>query len=117
MAYRVILQKRAERDLRSIAKYIQTEVSAAAAEWIVGLLDHILSLKTMPKRGAVAQQSPEVRQVAYGSKPHIYLILYTVDSELQTVNVIHIRHGARRPTHLRPARSVEAIPSRRRPIR
>ena len=101
MAYQVLLQKRAERDLRSISRFIQTEESQTAADWIVGLLDQVLSLRTLPKRGTVVQTSPEVRQITYGSKPHIYRILYTVETELLRVNVIHIRHGARRPVRLR----------------
>jgi hypothetical protein len=36
-----------------------------------------------------------VRQLLYGRNPHVYRILFTIEAE--TVKILHIRHGRRRP--------------------
>lgn len=59
----------------------------------------IASLATFPKRCPLAPETVsfpfEVRQLLYGRKPHVYRILFTIEGD--TVNVLHIRHGRRRP--------------------
>jgi plasmid stabilization system protein ParE len=61
--------------------------------------DAIASLATFPKRCPIAPESArfpfEVRQLLYGRKPHVYRILFTIENN--TVNVLHIRHGRRKP--------------------
>jgi hypothetical protein len=36
-----------------------------------------------------------VRHLLYGRRPHVYRILFTIESDV--VQVLHIRHGRRRP--------------------
>ena len=93
------LTRRAIRDLRHIYQFIRAETSATAHDWFRGLEAEILSLETLPARGSLARERPKLRHL-YGTKPHIYRILYATDERAQVVNVVQIRHGARRP--LRP---------------
>jgi toxin ParE1/3/4 len=103
MAYEVRLARRAVRDLHLIYRHIQAESSDAAHAWFLGLEAMVLSLEKQPARGAVTRDRPSVRHLLYGNKPHTYRILYTIDEKRNTVNVAHIRHGARRPLSPRKA--------------
>jgi plasmid stabilization system protein ParE len=100
MAYEIRLARRAIADLRAIYKYIEAESSDAASLWFRGLESAIFSLETRPSRSPIAQERKDLRHLLYGSKPHIYRILYTIDERARIVYVVQIRHGARRP--LRP---------------
>ena len=39
----------------------------------------------------------KLRNLLYGKKPHVYRVIYEVDEGRQTVWVLTVRHGARRP--------------------
>ncbi|MGO4883492.1 MAG: type II toxin-antitoxin system RelE/ParE family toxin [Bryobacteraceae bacterium] len=61
------------------------------------LEDAISSLAEFPRRCPLAPENTsfpfEVRHLLYGSKPHVYRILFTIQGN--TVRVLHIRHGRR----------------------
>ena len=97
MAFEVRLTRRAIRDLRRIYSFIHAEISLAAQDWFRGLEAEILSLETHPMRGPVTRERPRIRHLLYGTKPHVYRIIYTTDDRARIVNIIQIRHGARRP--------------------
>lgn len=97
MAYEVRLARRAIRDLDSIYKFIRAETSVRANDWFRGLEAEILSIETLPARGAITRERPKLRHLLYGTKPDIYRVLYAIDQRLLVVNVLQIRHGARRP--------------------
>jgi plasmid stabilization system protein ParE len=92
LAYRVLYRKRAERDLDKLAEYV-------TRDWFDGLCDTIESLGDFPKRGSLAPEAAlrknNVRQIFYGEGHSIYRILYRVEDE--TVQILTIRHGRRRP--------------------
>ncbi len=95
MAYRVELANRAGRDLRSIYRRIHAEDSTAASAWFNGLEAMVYSLGKLPDRGARTPENSKLRHLLYGSKPHIYRIIYRIVERTKTVKVLHIRHGAR----------------------
>lgn len=95
MAYRVSLTTRALRDLALIYRYIQADVSAQAFTWFNGLEEAIYSLEQHPNRGPRTPEDKTLRHLLYGKKPHRYRIIYEVEEPTHTVNVLHIRHGAR----------------------
>lgn len=96
MAYLVRIAARAERDLASLYDEIDASDSVAARRWYGGLKDAILSLTQKPKRCSVTPESKRLRHLLYGKKPHLYRIIFRVDSHRWQVDVLHIRHGARR---------------------
>ncbi|HEY6293816.1 MAG TPA: type II toxin-antitoxin system RelE/ParE family toxin [Terriglobia bacterium] len=92
MAYRVLYQKRAERDLDRL-------VRGVTLEWFDGLCDAIETLAEFPERGAFAPEATlrakGVRQRLYGEGHSVYRILYRVKGE--NVQILTIRHARRRP--------------------
>jgi toxin ParE1/3/4 len=103
MAYLVKITSRAERDLAELYGKINAEHSDAALEWYRGLKEAILSLEERPNRSPVTRRKNELRHLLYGHKPHVYRVIYRVLERSKCVEILHIRHGARRklkPSHL-----------------
>jgi len=98
MTYRVRLTPQAEADIEHIYRWILSEAPVRGAEWFNGLVEAIGSLSRNPERCALAPQSPlfeePVRQLVYGKRGGRYRILFAVRGE--TIEVLHVRHGARR---------------------
>jgi toxin ParE1/3/4 len=95
MKYRVELLPRARRDLRRLYQRIGADDSLQAAAWFNGLEAAVLSLDEHPARGAPIPESRALRHLLYGTKPHIYRIIYTIEEQTRVVSVLHVRHGAR----------------------
>jgi toxin ParE1/3/4 len=96
MAYLVSLASRAQRDLVTIYEYIHAQESAKALRWYEGLKKAILGLEELPNRCPISPENKRLRQLLYGRKPHVYRIFFRVQESRKRVDVIHIRHGARR---------------------
>ena len=95
MAYRVKLARRARRDLSDLYATINARTSEAVRVWYRGLSEELRGLGRYPKRCEVIPEDPRYRHLLYGNKPHVYRVIYrTVDSE-KSVEVLHLRHGAR----------------------
>ena len=96
MAYLVKLTARAQRDLALLYDEINAEQLDAALKWYRGLRNAILSLEHHPNRCPATPETPKLRHLLYGNKPHIYRAIYRVLEKQKHVEVLHIRHGARR---------------------
>jgi toxin ParE1/3/4 len=96
MAYLVKITARAERDLASLYDEINAGHSGAALAWYLGLKKCIFSLENRPKRCRVFRRRNGLRNLLYGHKPHIYRIIFRVLQKQKQVEILHIRHGARR---------------------
>ncbi len=101
MAYLVKLMPRAQRDLALLFGEIHADESARAFSWYEGLKKAILSLEHFPNRCAVTRENKNVRHLLYGRKPHVYRVIFRVLEKKKEIDVLHIRHGARRS--LRPS--------------
>ena len=97
MTYEVRLAPQAIRDLRSLLLEKQAETSYHAAVWFFGLQDAVFSLEEMAHRSSKTTESSDLRHLLYGTKPHVYRIIYSIDEEARRVNVAQIRHGACHP--------------------
>lgn len=95
MAYLVSLTLRAQRDLAYLYQEINAQHSEATRKWYRGLKAAILSLEEHPRRCPVTPESGTLRHLLYGSRPHIYRVIYRVLERQKRVEVLHIRHGAR----------------------
>ena len=104
MAYRVNLTSRAQRDLILLVDDIHADTSDAAARWYAGLKVAILSLERNPNRCSITPENKAARHLLYGHKPHIYRVIYRVREKAKQVDVLHIRHGARRSFKSRDVR-------------
>ena len=105
MGFRVEIEPQAFDDIDSIANYITTRGSFAAAEkWFNGIMDAIAALNEMPSRCAVAAESAElgheVRLLLHGRRNRTYKIYFSIQHEAATtglVRIFHVRHWARKP--------------------
>jgi plasmid stabilization system protein ParE len=96
MAYLVSITSRAERDLAHLYGEINADHSEAALKWYLGLKEAILSLEVRPNRCPVTRRRDKLRHLLYGHNPHTYRVIYRVLEDRKLVEVLHIRHGARR---------------------
>jgi plasmid stabilization system protein ParE len=96
MAYLVKFTPRAERDLAILFEDIHAGDSEAALKWYKGLYEAILTLERLPRRCPLTRENPNLRHLLYGHKPHVYRVIYRVLEKQMQVNVLYIRHGARR---------------------
>ena len=96
MAYQVNLTARAGRDLTNLFARIRAEHSDGALIWYRGLKEAILSLEQQPHRCPATPESTALRHLLYGNKPHIYRVIYRVLEQRKSVEILHIRHGARK---------------------
>ena len=96
MAYLVKITPRAERDLAALYQEINAESSATAMKWYRGFKDAILSLEEQPHRCPLIRKRDKCRHLLYGRRPHVYRVIYRVQEKQRVVEVLHIRHGARR---------------------
>lgn len=96
MAYLVEITPRAERDLDSLYLDINAIDSERARQWYLGLRGAILGLGEMPNRNPATPENKRLRHLLYGTKPHVYRVIFRVRNKARRVEVLHIRHGARR---------------------
>ena len=104
MVFRVKTSTKAKRDLDAILMWLfSQEAGEAGLRWFQGLREAVASLARSPERCPLAPENTafpfEVRQLLYGRKPHVYRVLYTIEND--TVSVLHIRHGRRKPINKR----------------
>ena len=100
MDFRVELSDQAQRDIAAIYDWLRSQQAGDAGErWFVALRAAVASLANLPARCPFATEnrgSPvEVRQLLYGRRPHVYRVLFAIEADV--VQVLHIRHGRRRP--------------------
>lgn len=95
MACLVNVTARAERDLALLFDAINAEHSDAAFKWYRELMEGILSLEEQPGRCPETPENAKLRNLRYGTKPHIDRVIYRVTGKPKQVDVLHIRHGAR----------------------
>jgi len=96
MAYVVNTTPHAERDLAGLYRQINAEYSDTAKEWYLGIKAAILSLEERPNRCQIIRKKDKLRHLLYGHKPHVYRVIYRVLEKKKQVEVLTIRHGARR---------------------
>jgi plasmid stabilization system protein ParE len=96
MAYLVRITPRARRDLALIFMDVHAGDSESALKWYRGLRETALTLEKLPPRCPATPEDPRLRHLLYGQKPHVYRVIYRVLEKQKRVNVLHIRHGARR---------------------
>lgn len=96
MAYVVNITLRAERDFVRLYHEIHAGESAAVLKWYIGLRDAVLSLEEHPNRCPAIPERRRLRHLLYGTRPHIYRVIYRVGEKQKRVDILHIRHGARK---------------------
>ncbi len=97
MAYKILITPSAESDLEEYASWIFQDSPMNARKWLAEAWELIFSLSEMPERFPVAPESPisgsEIRSVPHYS----HRVIYRIQAEEETVEILRIWHGARRP--------------------
>jgi plasmid stabilization system protein ParE len=91
--YKLRYTKKALNDLDEIIGRIAEDDDEAAARFGGSLLDHIDLLARFPRMGALIRKRRNVRKLVHSP----ILIYYRIHEKKHSVEVVHLRHGARRP--------------------
>jgi plasmid stabilization system protein ParE len=91
--HRVLFTERALNDLAGIIGRIAKDDPEAASRFGTALLDHIDMLGRFPRMGAPIRKRARVRKLVHSP----ILIYYKFHEDRGLVEVLHLRHGSRRP--------------------
>ncbi|YCM46955.1 type II toxin-antitoxin system RelE/ParE family toxin (plasmid) [Verrucomicrobiaceae bacterium 227] len=100
--YQIVFSPTALEDLDSTLAWLAKEAPEKVTEWYQSIKTHINTLKYLPEAHPLAPENglwgtAELRQLLFKAYPSKYRILYTVKDD--TVQILSIRHGARRFLH------------------
>jgi toxin ParE1/3/4 len=100
--YRLLYTQRALNDLAEIIGHIAEDDAQAASRFGNSLISHLELLARFPRMGGLVRKRPSVRKVVHSP----YLVYYHVREATREIEVLHVRHGARKPpkSELRPKR-------------
>ena len=93
MDYRLLFTQRALNDLAEIVGHIAQDDSEAASRFGNSLLDHVDLLTRFPYMGYLIRKRPRVRKLVHTP----ILVYYRVDEDKRIIEVLHLRHGSRKP--------------------
>lgn len=93
MDYRLLFSQRALSDLAEIVGHIAEDDHEAASRFGEALLDHVDLLGRFPRMGNTIRKRSRVRKLVHSP----ILVYYQVHEETRVVEVLHFRHGARKP--------------------
>jgi len=97
MAFDVEITDPARDDIDGAVTFIAQNSQASARKWKTTLQALILSLQEMPSRFTVIAEAGELG-LPYRSAPHhSHRVIFRIDEQKNTVYVIRVHHGARRP--------------------
>lgn len=98
--YTIHIQPEAESNMEEAYQWLLEKAPAYATDWFNNLVAEFRRLEVHPEKFPLAPENRfglfdrEVRQMFYGKGFWKYRILFFVEG--QTVQVVHVRHGARR---------------------
>ena len=97
MTHTLVVQPKAERDIRHNAIWLRRTFSPRTADrWNDGIIAAIAALTKRPEQHPEADEAcelgPIVRCKLHGRRPHVYRILFTVTDD--TVLVLRVLHAA-----------------------
>lgn len=93
MDYRLFYTQRALNDLAEIVGHIAEDDADAASRFGSSLLDHVELLTRFPRMGSIIRKRPRVRKLVHSP----FLIYYRLDDDKRMIEILHLRHGARKP--------------------
>lgn len=97
MAFDIEITDPARDDIDDAVTFIAQNSPAAARKWKTALQALILSLQEMLGRFAIIAEAGELG-LPYRSTPHhSHRVIFRIDEEKNTVFVVRVYHGARRP--------------------
>ena len=93
MDYRILFTQRALNDLAEIIGHIAEDDGEAAMRFGSALLDHVDLLSRFPRMGGAIRKRSRVRKLQHSP----VLVYYRIQEDKRIIEVLHFRHGSRRP--------------------
>ena len=93
MDCRRLFTQRALSDLSEIVGHVAQDDAEVASRFGEALLDHVDLLGRFPRMGNTTRKRPRVRKLVHSP----ILVYYRVHEEKRLVEVLHFRHGSRKP--------------------
>lgn len=93
MDYRLTYTQKALSDLAETIGYIAEDDADAASRFGNSLIQHVALLARFPHMGSVVPKRPKVRRLVHSP----LLIYYHIREAKKEIEIVHIRHGARKP--------------------
>ena len=93
MDYRIFFTNKALGDLSQIVQYIAEDDSSVASRFGKALLDHVYLLSRFPRMGVTTCKNSRVRKLVHSP----IVVYYQLDEVHHLVEVLHFRHGSRKP--------------------
>jgi plasmid stabilization system protein ParE len=94
--YRLFFTQRALGDLSEIVGHIARDDDEVASRFGDALLDHVDLLGRFPHMGNTTRKRPRVRKLVHSP----ILVYYRVHEAKRQVEILHFRHGSRKPPKL-----------------
>jgi plasmid stabilization system protein ParE len=94
--YRVEVEREATSDILNIFRYISEKSPANAAIVSERIWDEIKSLAVLPRRYEVHRSSRRPERVVRSMSLPPFIIYYRIPDQQSVVQVLTVRHGARR---------------------
>jgi plasmid stabilization system protein ParE len=91
--YKLFYTQKALNDLAAIIGHVADDDAEAASRFGRSLLDHVELLARFPRMGGVIPKRPGVRKLVHSP----LLVYYQVHEDKRLIEVLHFRHGARKP--------------------
>jgi plasmid stabilization system protein ParE len=91
--YRLIYTQRALNDLAEILGHIAKDDTDAASRFGTSLIEHVELLTRFPRLAGLIRKRFLVRKLLHSP----FLIYYRVREGKREIEVLHLRHGARKP--------------------
>jgi|SRR4051812_43716797 toxin ParE1/3/4 len=100
MAYKIVWTERASDDLRAIVRYISRHNPAAAEGVGYGIYNRVQILVEFPESGGILREfhDSDWRQLIFRN----YRIVYHLNREAKTVEIIRVWHAARGDVEVGP---------------
>lgn len=93
MDYRLVYTQQALNDLAEIVGHIAEDDAQAASHFGNSLVAHVELLARFPRMGGLIRKRPSVRKLLHSP----FLVYYRVRDSEDKIEILHIRHGARKP--------------------
>jgi plasmid stabilization system protein ParE len=91
--YRLLYTQKALNDLAEITSYIAETDTTSALRFGTSLIEHASLLTRFPHMGSIVRKRPKVRKILHSP----FLVYYHVCEAAGIIEIVHIRHGARKP--------------------
>jgi toxin ParE1/3/4 len=93
VGYKIAVTPSAVADLDEIVAYICDDNPSAGMRFEISLLDHIRILEFFPLSGRLVAKRPAIRRLVHDPVS----VYYRVREEDHLIEIVHIRHNARKP--------------------